>query len=63
MQKVGSDVGYVVDSALVGLFIALGGLVKAADFSDELEGSRSNFFACDWRFEVEERLDIPAHFL
>jgi hypothetical protein len=63
MQKIGGDMGYVVDGALEGLLVALGGLVKAADFSDELERSCSNLFAGNWRLEVEERFDIPAHLL
>jgi len=63
MQKMGGDVGDFVDGALEGLFIALGGFVKAADLSDELERSCSNLFGCDGRLEVEERFDIPAHFL
>src|SRR5215469_2511434 len=63
MQKVGGDVGYVVHRMLEGRFIALGGLVKAADFSDELERSCPNLFAGDGRLKVEERFDIAAHFL
>jgi len=63
MQKIYRDVGYLVDGALEDLHVALGGLVKAADFSDELERSCSNLFAGHWRFEIEERFNIPAHFL
>jgi hypothetical protein len=63
MQKICGDVGYVVDSALEGPFVALGGFIKAADFSNELEGSCSNLFAGYWRLEVEKRFDIPAHFV
>jgi hypothetical protein len=61
MQKIGGDMSYVVDSALEGPFVALGGLVKAADFSNELERSSPNLFACDRRLEVEKCFDIPAH--
>jgi hypothetical protein len=61
MKKVGGNVGYVVHRVLKGRFIALGGLVKAADFSDELERRCPNLFVGDWRLKVEKRFDIPAH--
>jgi hypothetical protein len=62
MKKTSRDGGYLIHRSLKRSLIRLGRLVKARDLSHKLQRSRSNFFAIDGRIEVEESLDIPAHF-
>jgi hypothetical protein len=45
------------ERALVGLRR----LIETADLSHKLKRSSSNLFLSDWRIEVEESFDIPAH--
>jgi hypothetical protein len=61
MKQASGDGGYLVDGCEERGFIGLRWLVQAADFPDELERGRADFLLSDWRIEVEERLDIPAH--
>src|SRR4030088_3115654 len=61
MQKTSRDRGDFIDCAQERRFVRLRWLVKAADFSHELERSSSNLVSSDGRIEVEEGFDIPAH--
>jgi hypothetical protein len=62
MEKAGGDRGYLIDGSQERSLIGLRGFVKAGDFSNELQRSRSNLVGIDWRIEVEKSFDISAHF-
>src|ERR1022692_1214501 len=62
MEKASRDRGYFIDGSQERNFVGLRRFVKASDFSDELQRSRSNLFGIDWRIEVEKCFDISAHF-
>src|SRR6266404_1939317 len=55
------DAGYFIDCRQKRGFICLRRFVEAADFSHELERSRSNLFVSDRRIEVEKGFDVSAH--
>lgn len=62
MNKTRSDCGDLIDGGRERILIRFGWFVKAADFSDELQRSRANFFRCNRRIKIEKRSDISAHF-
>jgi hypothetical protein len=47
------NAGYIVDCRQERGFVRLGRLVKAADFSHELQGRGADFVVSDGRIEVE----------
>src|ERR1019366_961203 len=61
MGEASRDAGDFIDCGQERGFVCLRRFVKTADFSHELERSRSSLFGSDGRIEVEEGLDIPAH--
>ena len=63
MKQASGDGGNLVDGCEERAFVGLRRLIQAADFSDELERGCSNLLRSDWRIEIEERLDIPAHLI
>jgi hypothetical protein len=50
----------LIDCSQERAFVCLRRFAKAADFSHELERSRSNLFASNRRIEVKECFNIPA---
>jgi hypothetical protein len=59
-ETFGNGGDFLNSSAKLG-FICLRRLAEAANFSDELERSRPNFFGSNWRIEVKKRFDVSAH--
>jgi hypothetical protein len=55
------DAGYFLDGSQKYVFVGLRRFVEAGDFSHELQRSGANLFLGDWRIEVEQGFDIPAH--
>jgi hypothetical protein len=55
------DGGNFVDGRLEGFFVRLGWLIKACDFSHELQRSGVHFVVGDRRIEIEECSYISAH--
>lgn len=51
----------LVYGATEGEFVRLGGLCEAAEFADELQRRRADFFVRRRRFEVMQGLDVSAH--
>jgi len=51
----------VVDGRIEGGLVRLRGLVEAADLPHELQRGVMDLVLGDWRLEVEQRPDVPAH--
>lgn len=52
---------HLVHGAIEGEFVGLGGLGESAQFADELQRRRTDFFVRRRRFEVVQRLNISTH--
>jgi hypothetical protein len=52
---------HLIDGAIKGEFVGLGWLGKTAEFSDELQRRRTNFFIRRRRLKVVKGLDISTH--
>ena len=61
MQKAEGDVRNVFDGSLKRGFVGFRRFVEAGDFAHELERGSPDFIRGDWRFEIVEGLDVPAH--
>ena len=51
----------LIDGAIEHLFVRLGWFTEAAEFADELQRRRADFFVRRGRFEVMQGLDVSAH--
>ena len=61
MEKTRGDGGDFIDRGQERSLVGLRWFVKAADLSHELQRRCANLLGIDWRIEVEESFDIPAH--
>src|SRR5215213_10830885 len=61
LEQVHGGVRDLVDGALEGLLVDLGGLREAADLADVLERGGADLFPGRFRLEVVEGADVAAH--
>jgi hypothetical protein len=52
---------HLVYCPIEGGFVGLGGLCEAAEFADELQRRRADFFIRRRRFEVVQGFDVSTH--
>ena len=60
-EKTSRNLGYLIDCSLEWALIGFRRFAEAADFSYELERSRSDLIGSNRWIEVEEGFNVPAH--
>jgi hypothetical protein len=61
LKKIACCLRHLVNSLIEGEFIGLGRLCEAAEFADELQRRRADFFVRCGRFEVVQGLNVSTH--
>jgi len=63
MNQASGNSSDFIDGSVEYSFVCFRRFVEAADFSHELERSRTNLLVGDRRIEIEKRFDASAYFL